>query len=387
MFISPERLDDPDFIDRANRTYLFGMFAEECGANGDMAREGRVPMARLYVQGVPAVRDLDVLVWNPDEGAPVFGDNPTLVVDRPPKGPDHIGSLHLGMGGHGAVMLVEHGRVRFAIPGIDVDGRFALFDDDRRSLARMDWERTRAVYAYVEGLEAKEVRPGPKPALTDGQLVIIGRIAEREYVPEGTPEPVGGWAALGLVFAWGEEDDGTWTPIHKVGPKPGNLALWERAYAEYRRRQCSVLVPLGLSDTEWLRAVGRMGLTAAVTPPTPTQLEAVKQALKHGHTPVGMKRPEGGWAASGWRRLRAVSPAKAWSIITCPERRRSSAPAGRPRSGRTEHHPPADAPHILMGRGRTSVAADRRRRRAAAIPTGQVRSRPMGSGGESADTT
>ena len=98
MFISPERLDDPDFIDRANRTYLFGMFAEECGANGDMAREGRVPMARLYVQGVPAVRDLDVLVWNPDEGAPVFGDNPTLVVDRPPKGPDHIGSLHLGMG-------------------------------------------------------------------------------------------------------------------------------------------------------------------------------------------------------------------------------------------------------------------------------------------------
>ena len=37
MFISPERLDDPDFIDRANRTYLFGMFAEECGANGDMA--------------------------------------------------------------------------------------------------------------------------------------------------------------------------------------------------------------------------------------------------------------------------------------------------------------------------------------------------------------
>lgn len=172
------------------------------------------------------------------------------------------------MGGHGAVMLVEHGRVRFAIPGIDVDGRFALFDDDRRSLARMDWERTRAAYAYVEGLEAKEVRPGPKPALTDGQLVIIGRIAEREYVPEGTPEPVGGWAALGLVFAWGEEDDGTWTPIHKVGPKPGNLALWERAYAEYRRRQCSVLVPLGLSDTEWLRA-------------------------------VGMKRPEGGWAAIG----------------------------------------------------------------------------------------
>lgn len=299
MFISPERLDDPDFIDRANRTYLFGMFAEECGANGDMAREGRVPMARLYVQGVPAVRDLDVLVWNPDEGAPVFGDNPTLVVDRPPKGPDHIGSLHLGMGGHGAVMLVEHGRVRFAIPGIDVDGRFALFDDDRRSLARMDWERTRAAYAYVEGLEAKEVRPGPKPALTDGQLVIIGRIAEREYVPEGTPEPVCGWAALGLVFAWGEEDDGTWTPIHKVGPKPGNLALWERAYAEYRRRQCSVLVPLGLSDTEWLRAVGRMGLTAAVTPPTPTQLEAVKQVLKHGHTPVGMKRPEGGWAAIG----------------------------------------------------------------------------------------
>ncbi|MGR4749188.1 hypothetical protein RG271_02625 [Bifidobacterium adolescentis] len=140
------------------------MFAEECGANGDMAREGRVPMARLYVQGVPAVRDLDVLVWNPDEGAPVFGDNPTLVVDRPPKGPDHIGSLHLGMGGHGAVMFVEHGRVRFAIPGIDVDGRFALFDDDRRSLARMDWECTRAAYAYVEGLEAKEVRPGPKPA-------------------------------------------------------------------------------------------------------------------------------------------------------------------------------------------------------------------------------
>ena len=118
-------------------------------------------------------------------------------------------------------------------------------------------------------------------------------------MPEGTPEPVGGWAALGLVFAWGEEDDGTWTPIHKVGPEPGNLALWERAYAEYRRRQCSVLVPLGLSDTEWLRAVGRMGLTAAVTPPTPTQLEAVKQALKHGHTPVGMKRPEGGWAAIG----------------------------------------------------------------------------------------
>lgn len=103
MFISPERLDDPDFIDRANRTYLFGMFAEECGANGDMAREGRVPMARLYVQGVPAVRDLDVLVWNPDEGAPVFGDNPTLVVDRPPKSPDHIGSLHLGMGGHGGL--------------------------------------------------------------------------------------------------------------------------------------------------------------------------------------------------------------------------------------------------------------------------------------------
>ena len=41
------------------------------------------------------------------------------------------------------------------------------------------------------------------------------------------------------------------------------------------------------------------GPYGAVTPPTPTQLEAVKQALKHGHTPVGMKRPEGGWAAIG----------------------------------------------------------------------------------------
>ena len=129
-----------------------------------------------------------------------------------------------------------------------------MFDDDRRSLARMDWERTRAVYAYVEGLEAKEVRPGPKPALTDGQLVIIGRIAEREYVPEGTPEPVGGWAALGLVFAWGEEDDGTWTPIHKVGPQarePGALGACVRRVQE---RQCSVLVPLGLSDTVMVAA-------------------------------------------------------------------------------------------------------------------------------------
>lgn len=235
MFISPEWLDDPDFIDRANRTYLFGAFAEECGANGDMAREGHVPMARLYVQGVPAVRDLDVLVWNPDEGSPVCADDrPTLVVDRPPKGPDHIGSLHLGMGGHGAVMLVEHGRVRFAIPGVDVDGRFALFDDDRRSLARMDWGRTRAAYAYVEGLEAKEVRPGPKPALTDGQLVVVGRIAERGYVPEGTPEPVGGWDALGLMYGRGEEDDGIPTVIHRVGWKLEDMARWERAYAEYK---------------------------------------------------------------------------------------------------------------------------------------------------------
>lgn len=251
MFISPERLDDPDFIDRANRTYLFGMFAEECGANGDMAREGRVPMARLYVQGVPAGRDLDVLVWNPDEGAPVFGDNPTLVVDRPPKGPDHIGSLHLGMGGHGAVMLVEHGRVRFAIPGIDVDGCFALFDDDRRSLARMDWERTRAAYAYVEGLEAKEVRPGPKPALTDGQLVIIGRIAEREYVPEGTPEPVkqalkhghtpvgmkrpeGGWAAIGLAQASRRVAGKGVEHYYMPGKTPEQRARWEAAVRAYR---------------------------------------------------------------------------------------------------------------------------------------------------------
>lgn len=314
MFISPERLDDPDFIDRANRTYLFGMFAEECGANGDMAREGRVPMARLYVQGVPAVRDLDVLVWNPDEGAPVFGDNPTLVVDRPPKGPDHIGSLHLGMGGHGAVMLVEHGRVRFAIPGIDVDGCFALFDDDRRSLARMDWERTRAAYAYMEGLEAKEVRPGPKPALTDGQLVIIGRIAEREYVPEGTPEPVGGWAALGLVFAWGEEDGGTWTPIHKVGPKPGNLALWERAYAEYKDRSEPAWVLRGLPDGEWLRVLdlvlqgmapadAAMEEARAIDVPEPVltddQFWAVDQIVEHGHIGAGAPEPEGGWDAIG----------------------------------------------------------------------------------------
>lgn len=230
-------------------------------------------------------------MWNPDEGAPVFGGNPTLVVDRPPKGPDHIGALHLGMGGHGAVMLVEHGRVRFAIPGVDVDGRFALFDEDRRSLSRMDWERTRAAYEYVEGLEAKEVRPGPKPGLTDGQLVVVGRIAERECVPVGTPEPVGGWAALGLTFGWGEEDDGARVPIHKVGTRPEDKARWGRVYAEYGKSPRAARVQRGLSDADCLRIIGRMGLSAT---PTPTQLEAVKQALEHGYTPVGMRKPEGG---------------------------------------------------------------------------------------------
>ena len=297
MFISPEWPDDPDFIDRANRTCLFGMFAEECGANGDTAREGHVPDARLYSGGVLRIRNLDVLVWNPDEGAPVCADDhPTLVVDRPPKGPDHIGALYLGMGGHGAVMLVEHGRIGFAIPGVDVDGCFALFGEDRRSLARMDWERTSAAYAYVEALGSKMAAPGPKPGLTDGQLAVIGRIAEREYVPDGTPEPIGGWAALGLTFGWGvEEDGGTPAPIHKVGSRPEDLARWSRVYAEYGKSD-RPRIPRGLSDAEWLSAIGRKDPSPT---PTPTQIEAVRQALEHGHTPVGMEKPEGGWAAIG----------------------------------------------------------------------------------------
>ena len=90
-----------------------------------MAREGRVPMARLYVQGVPAVRDLDVLVWNPDEGdARVRRTNPTLVVDRPPKGPT-TSVVALGMAATVPSCSWSMGGVRFAIPGIDVDGRFA----------------------------------------------------------------------------------------------------------------------------------------------------------------------------------------------------------------------------------------------------------------------
>ena len=300
MILAPDASDDANLVGRIDRECLFGMFAERCGADGPTARDGHVPKTRLYVQGGMEVHDLDVRAWGPDgEGSPVFGGNPTLVVDWPPKGPDYIGSLHLGMGGHGAVMLVEDGRIRFAIPGVDVDGRFALFDEDHRSLARMDWERTREAYAFVEGLESRMVAAMPKPKtprMTSGRMAVIGRVAERGYVPDGTPEPEGGWSSLGLMYGHGEEDDGTRTVIHRVGWRLEDAARWDRAYAEYRKLAALVRIPRGLSDAEWLSAIGRKDPSPT---PTPTQIEAVRQALEHGHTPVGMEKPEGGWAAIG----------------------------------------------------------------------------------------
>ena len=318
MILAPDISEDADLIGRIDRECLFGMFAERCGADGPTARDGHVPKTRLYVRGGMEVHDLDVRAWSPDgEGSPVFGGNPTLVVDWPPKGPDYIGSLHLGMGGHGAVMLVEDGRIRFAIPGVDVDGRFALFDEDHRSLARMDWERTREAYAFVEGLEPRMVAVSPKPKaprMTDGRMAVIGRVAERGYVPDGTPEPEGGWSSLGLMHGHGEDDDGTRTVIHRPGWRLEDEALWDRACAEYESQGSPAWVLRGLPDPEWLRVLDLVlgGMSPAdaaeeearaIDVPEPTltddQFRAVDQIIAHGHIGVGEPEPEGGWGAIG----------------------------------------------------------------------------------------
>lgn len=88
---------------------------------------------------------------------------PILVLGGLPHGPNYAANLVYGLEGVGAVALLEQTNWRFVVPGIDDDGRLALFDAVWPAFAHLDSTATQV--AYAKAVKASfEFGRTPKPS-------------------------------------------------------------------------------------------------------------------------------------------------------------------------------------------------------------------------------
>ena len=111
-------------------------------------------------------------------------ERPILVLGGLPHGPNYAANLSYGLEGDGAVALLEPSGRRFVVPGVDDDGRFALFDAGWPALAYLESKPTRDAYAKA-AMARFEFGQTPEPPVD-------------ETMGEGEPsaaEPVRGGSA------------------------------------------------------------------------------------------------------------------------------------------------------------------------------------------------
>ena len=124
---------------------------------------------RLWTSSGMSVADIAVVVrgvGDPASEAKVKAyaeERPILVLGYLPHGPNYIAGLTYGLGGGGAVALLEPDARRFVVPGVDDDGRFALFDADWPALAYLESRSTREAYAKAV-MSQLELGQAPGPA-------------------------------------------------------------------------------------------------------------------------------------------------------------------------------------------------------------------------------
>ena len=111
-------------------------------------------------------------------------ERPILVLGGLPHGPNHVANLSYGLEGDGAVALLEPAGRRFVVPGIDDDGRFALFDAGWPALAYLESRPTRDAYAKA-AMAGFEFGQTPEPPVDE-------TMGEDE---PSAAEPVGGGSA------------------------------------------------------------------------------------------------------------------------------------------------------------------------------------------------
>ena len=164
----------------------------------------QVRSVRFYRAGDMSATDIAIEVkdvMDPASEAKIevyAGERPILVLGGLPHGPNYAAGLSYGLKGVGTVALLEPFSCRFVVPGVDDDGRFALFDVGWPALAHLDSAATQSAYAKAAmarfefgqdpgpaELEPLEEPVNPLDGLSGKELKAIRSVAARGFAPIG----------------------------------------------------------------------------------------------------------------------------------------------------------------------------------------------------------